>query len=61
MLGVPISIDEFEAHDPESHLKNAEKVIRLVAQHHDQAFKANEIVEAAGVNANSIHPVLQRL
>lgn len=58
---MPISIDEFEAHDPDAHPTTAENVIRFLAQHHDQAFKVNEIAEETGVNANPIHPVLHRL
>lgn len=61
LLGVPISINEFEAHDPESHQTNAEKVIKFLALNHDQAFKASEIAEATSVHTNSIHPVLNRL
>ena len=58
---VPISIDEFESHDPEKHETNAERVVRFLAENQDKAYKAVEIAEATGVDENSIHPVLNRL
>jgi len=58
---MPISIDEFESHDGRGEPTNAERVLRFLVRNRDQAFKAAEIAERAGVNANSIHPVLRRL
>jgi predicted ArsR family transcriptional regulator len=57
---MPISIDEFESHDPDGET-NAERVLRFLARNRDKAYKAAEIAEATGVNENSIHPVLNRL
>lgn len=58
---MPISIDEFESHEPGGGPTNAERVLRFLARNRDQAFKAREIAEGTGVNQNSIHPVLKRL
>ena len=58
---MPISIDEFESHDPEKRETNAERVVRFLAENRDKAYKAIEIAEATGVDENSIHPVLNRL
>ena len=58
---MPISIDEFESHDPENRETNAERVVRFLAGNRDKAYKAVEIAEATGVDENSIHPVLNRL
>lgn len=58
---MPISIDEFEAHEPGDGSTNAERVLRFLARNRDRAFKAREIAEGAGVHRNSIHPVLKRL
>jgi len=58
---VPISIDEFELHDPGKHETNAERVVRFLAENRNKAYKAIEIAEATGVDGNSIHPVLNRL
>jgi hypothetical protein len=58
---VPISIDEFESHAPEEGVTNAEHVLRFLARNDDKAYKAIEIADAAGVDRNSIHPVLKRL
>jgi hypothetical protein len=58
---VPISIDEFESHDPEKRETNAERVVRFLAGNRDKAYKAIEIAEATGVGESSIHPVLNRL
>lgn len=58
---MPISIDEFEAYDPDDGSTNAERVLRFLARNRDKAFKAAEIAERSGVNRNSIHPVLNRL
>ena len=57
---MPISIDEFESHDPERET-NAERVVRFLARNRDRAYRAIEIAEATGINENSIHPVLNRL
>jgi len=59
--GVPISIDEFESHEPGDQATNAERVVRFLARNRDKAYKATEIAEATGVGENSIHPVLNRL
>lgn len=58
---MPISIDEFEARDPDGGSTNAERVLRFLAHHRTSAFKARELAEETGVNPNSIHPVLHRL
>ena len=58
---MPISIDEFESHDPKKHKTNAKRVVRFLAENQDKAYKAIEIAEATGVDGNSIHPVLDRL
>lgn len=58
---MPISIDEFESHEPEEGMTNAERVLRFLARNDDRAYKAVEIAEATGVDENSIHPVLNRL
>lgn len=58
---MPISIDEFESHDPSSRETNAERVVRFLARNRDKAYKAVEIAEATGITQNSIHPVLNRL
>ncbi len=58
---MPISIDEFESHDPERRETNAERVVRFLAKNRDKAYKAIEIAEATGVDENSIHTVLNRL
>ena len=58
---MPISIDEFETHDPERRKTNAERVVEFLARNRDKAYRAIEIAEATGVNEHSIHPVLNRL
>lgn len=58
---MPISIDEFESHDPENRQTNAERVLRFLARNRDKAYRAIEIAEETEVNENSIHPVLNRL
>lgn len=58
---MPISIDEFESHEPGDRRTNAERVVRFLARNRDKAYKALEIADATGVNENSIHPVLNRL
>jgi len=58
---MPISIDEFESHDPGSGETNAERVLRFLARNPDKAFKAVEIADATEINQNSIHPVLHRI
>jgi DNA-binding transcriptional ArsR family regulator len=57
----PISIDEFESHDPEKRRTNAERVVHFLAENRDKAYKAIEIAEATGVDESSIRPVLNRL
>lgn len=61
LTSVPISIDEFESHNPGERETNAEQVLRFLARNHDKAYKAVEITEATDVSKNSIHPVLRRL
>ncbi len=58
---MPISIDEFESHDPSEEGTNAERVVEFLLRNRDKAYKALEIAEAAGIDENSIHPVLHRL
>lgn len=58
---MPISIDEFESHDPDDGPTNAERVVRFLARNRDKAYRATEIAASTGVNENSIHPVLNRL
>lgn len=58
---MPISIDEFESHDPDDGATNAERVLAFLARNREQAYKAVEIADRTGVNRNSIHPVLNRL
>lgn len=59
---MPISIDEFDKHDADTDQPtNAERVLRFLFENREQAFKATEIAEGAGVAQNSIHPVLNRL
>lgn len=58
---MPISIDEFECHNPNRRETNAERVVRFLVENRDKAYKAIEIAEAADVDRNSIHPVLSRL
>lgn len=58
---MPISIDEFETHDPDDGRTNPELVVDFLARNRDKAYKAVEIAEATDVDENSIHPVLNRL
>lgn len=58
---MPISIDEFDSHDPDAKETNAEQVLRFLARNRDKAYRAVEIAEVTGVAENSIHPVLRRL
>ncbi len=58
---MPISIDEFESHDPGERKTNAERVLHFLARNRDKAYKAIEIARHTEVNENSIHPVLNRL
>lgn len=58
---MPIGIDEFESHDPESGETNAERVVRFLAHNQDKAYKAVELAEATDIKQNSIHAVLNRL
>lgn len=60
-MRMPISIDEFESHGPETRETNAERVLGFLARNDDKAYKALEIAAATGVDENSIHPVLNRL
>ena len=62
---MPIDIETFEA-SPEDRLQqsgetNADRVMRFLATHPDQAFTQSEIREATGVKAGSISVVLSRL
>ena len=58
-----IDIDKFDERSPGEldELSNAERVIRFLYANRDKAWKAKEIARQAGVNENSIHPVLTRL
>lgn len=49
---VPISIDEFESHDPEEGETAAERVVRFLARNRYKAYEAVEIAEATGVDEN---------
>ena len=62
---MPIDIETFEA-SPEDHLKhsgetNADRVMRFLAAHPDQAFTQSEIRNATDVKSGSISVVLSRL
>lgn len=62
---MPIDMETFEA-SPEDHLQhsgetNADRVMRFLAAHPDQAFTQSEICEATDVKAGSISVVLSRL
>ncbi|OYR52083.1 helix-turn-helix domain-containing protein [Halorubrum sp. Ea8] len=62
---MPIDIETFES-APEDRLQqsgetNADRVMRFLATHPDQAFTQSEIREATGVKAGSISVVLSRL
>jgi len=62
---MPIDIETFES-SPEDRLQqsgetNADRVMRFLATHPDQAFTQSEIREATGVKAGSISVVLSRL
>ena len=59
--GMPISIDEFESHDPNRDRTNAERVLEFLVRNREKAYRAREIATATGVKENSIHPVLNRL
>jgi predicted transcriptional regulator of viral defense system len=62
---VPIDIDTFESTPPERLMSdgetNADRVMRFLAAHPDQAFTQSEIRDATGVKAGSISVVLSRL
>ena len=62
---MPIDIDTFESSPPEQLAStgetNADRVMRFLASHPDQAFTQSEIREATGVKAGSISVVLARL
>lgn len=62
---MPIDIETFESvpedrlqHSPET---NADRVMRFLAAHPEQAFTQSEIRDATDVNAGSISVVLSRL
>jgi len=62
---MPIDIKTFES-SPEDRLQhsgktNADRVMRFLATHPDQAFTQSEISDAADVKAGSISVVLSRL
>jgi len=62
---MPIDIETFES-SPEDRLQNsretnADRVMRFLAAHPDQAFTQSEIRDATDVNAGSISVVLSRL
>ncbi|SFR97346.1 MarR family protein [Halomicrobium zhouii] len=62
---MPIDIDTFESTSGdrlhESGPTNAERVMRFLASHPDQAFTQSEICEGTGVKKGSISVVLSRL
>lgn len=62
---MPIDIDTFESSPPEQLANtgetNADRVMRFLAAHPDQAFTQSEIRDATGVKAGSISVVLSRL
>lgn len=62
---VPIDIETFESSPPDrledSGETNADRVMRFLATHPEQAFTQGEIREATGVKAGSISVVLSRL
>lgn len=60
---MPIDIERFsEASDEElTEVTNAEKVVRFLYQHNDEAFTPSEVADGAGVKKNSIGTVLRRL
>lgn len=57
---MPISIDEFDNHEPADET-NAERVVRFLSRNADKAYKAVEIAETTRINHNSIPSVLNRL
>jgi DNA-binding GntR family transcriptional regulator len=62
---MPIDIETFES-SPEDRLQhsgetNADRVMRFLAAHPNQAFTQSEIRDATGVKAGSISIVLSRL
>lgn len=64
-IHVPIDIETFES-SPEDRLQhseetNADRVMRFLAAHPDQAFTQSEIRDATDVKAGSISVVLSRL
>jgi len=64
-IRMPIDIETFEA-SPEDRLQNngetnADRVMRFLATHPDQAFTQSEIRDATDVKAGSISVVLSRL
>ena len=64
-IHVPIDIETFET-SPEDRLQhsgetNADRVMRFLAAHPDQAFTQSEIRDATDVKAGSISVVLSRL
>ena len=65
IIHMPIDIETFEA-SSEDRLKhsgetNADRVMRFLASHPDQAFTQSEIRDASDVKAGSISVVLSRL
>ena len=62
---MPIDIDTFESTPPERLRSdgetNADRVMRFLAAHPDQAFTQSEIRDATDVKAGSISVVLSRL
>ena len=64
-IHIPIDIETFES-SPEDRLQhsgetNADRVMRFLAAHPDQAFTQSEIRDATDVKAGSISVVLSRL
>jgi DNA-binding MarR family transcriptional regulator len=62
---MPIDINTFESSPPErlenTGETNADRVMRFLATHPDQAFTQSEIRDATGVKTGSISVVLSRL
>ena len=62
---MPIDIETFESSSPErlerGEETNADRVMRFLAMHPDQAFTQSEIRDETGVKTGSISVVLSRL
>lgn len=61
---MPISADQFDDIDDESHPSpgtNAHEILSFLESHPDQAFTQSEIAKATDVTAGSVGPTLVRL